>query len=91
VKAVDAAKLTLTAVVRERDGDEPTAKTYEVSPDYSVLLNNRQGELEELKAGMRVTLQFARDGRKVILVTLTARATSPPSGGRRRAPASPAS
>jgi RNA polymerase sigma factor (sigma-70 family) len=71
VKSVDAAKLTITAVVRERDGDEATPKTYAVSQDYSVLLNNRQAELGDLKPGMRVTLQFARDGRKVILVTVT--------------------
>lgn len=69
LKAVDAAKLTLTARVQEREREPAEDRTYEVSRDYAVLVNNRPAELGDLEEGMRVTLQMSRDGKKVIVIT----------------------
>lgn len=85
VKATDPEKLTLTGMVRERDGDEPTEKKYEIARDHAVILDGRQAELRDLKAGMRATLQFARDGQKVLIVTVIGGERKPErEGGERK-------
>lgn len=62
VKSVDAIGRTVTLNV-EKDG-EKSAKTYEVMPDATVLLEE-PGRLADLAAGQRVALVFGEDGHSV--------------------------